>query len=52
MREDLQLVSEWLMANSLTLNIGKTYVIFSMCEVPNDLYRLKSAFRHRKTLLG
>ena len=38
MREDLQLVSEWLIANSLTLNIGKTYyVIFSTREVPNDL---------------
>ena len=38
MREDLQLVSEWLIANSLTLNIGKTYyVIFSTCEVPNNL---------------
>ena len=38
MKDDLQLVSEWLIANSLTLNIGKTYfVIFSTREVPNNL---------------
>ena len=38
MKDDLQLVSEWLTANCLTLNIGKTYfVIFSTREIPNDI---------------
>ena len=38
MKDDLKLVSEWLIANSLTLNIGKTYfVIFSTREIPNDI---------------
>ena len=38
MSDDLQMVSEWLIANQLTLNISKThYIIFSTREVPNNL---------------
>ena len=38
MNDDLQLVSEWLIANCLTLNITKTYyIIFTTREVPNNL---------------
>ena len=36
--EDLQLVSEWLITNCLTLNIAKTYyIIFSTREVLDNL---------------
>ena len=38
MNEDLELVSEWLIANCLTLNITKTYyILFSTRDVPNNL---------------
>ena len=38
MEDDMQLVSEWLIANCLTLNITKTYyIIFTTKDIPDNL---------------